>query len=124
MAIPENLQRISTNVPVDHLQRVVAALDKGEVEVVPGSISGGNEGASEKFIFEGATYYTSEVFEEVDRIKLISGSPDLVQALIDKLEGEHSTALSGRDYDKAKGINAKIENLKKVLVGDPTSHYF
>lgn len=123
MAI-ESLQGIYTNVPLDHLERVAAALDKGEVEAVPGSASGGNEGSSAEIIFEGATYKVSDVFEGVDTIKLVSGSPDFVQALIDKLEGEHSVAVGERDYDKAEGINAKIENLKKVLTGDPTSHYF
>jgi hypothetical protein len=123
MAI-ESLERISTNLPFEHLQKVATALDKGGVEVVPGSVSGGNEGKSEEFKFEGATYYVSEHFETVDRIKLISGSPDIVQTLIDKLEGELSTVVEARDYGKAERINAKIKNLKKVLTGDPSSHYF
>ncbi len=115
MAIPENRRSISTNLPFPRLEVFLNALKEETVQHVPGSTSMFAEFAQCEFDFEGARYYVDEFVEEVTSVRLISAKPSFVQTVIDELEAELSVAVSERDYDQAKEINEKIEDLKELL---------
>lgn len=115
MAIPEDRKSISTNLPLPRLEKILQALEDGNVEEVPESDSLVAEVGSWEVDFEGARYRIIELVEEVVLVYLVSANPGFVQALIDGLEIDLSVVVGERDYDAAKAINNKIENLRTLL---------
>ena len=117
MAIPENRKSISTNLPFPRLNTFLDALEDEKVQHVRGSTSVFAESAGCAFDFEGARYGVSEGSEWIIGVSLLSANPAFAQTLIDELEAELSVVVKERNYDKAKAINNKIEDLKKLLRG-------
>lgn len=114
MAIPAKLESVSTNLPSFQLEKVIRALEDGNATEVPGTHSLFAESRGWEIDFEGARYAVSEFVEEVYSVRLISATPTFTQVLIDELEGQLSEVVSVREYDRAKKINSKIEDLKTL----------
>lgn len=119
MAIPENHDRISTNLPPAQLERVLEFLKRGNVQEVPGTASMFAESGYWEIELEGARYEIGEFSEEVNLVSLISAKPVFVQALINEHEVELEVFVRARDYDKAKITNNRINHLKRLL---PSPH--
>jgi len=116
MAIPDNITTISTNLPIRQLRKVLKALEKNEVVGVRGSGSMFAEAASWRVDFEDARYEIDEFSELVDRVSLVSGKPEFIKGLIDELEIQLSEIAKERKWDNAKAIDAKIEELRRILL--------
>lgn len=116
MAIPDDITKISTNLPMGQLRKVLNALEKGEVVEVKGSSSMFAESANWKIDFEDARYDIHEFCELVDNVSLISGKPAFIKSLIDELEIQLSEIIKDRGWGRAKYIDAKIQSLKKILL--------
>ncbi len=116
MAIPENWKLISTNLPFSRLKAFLDALEQEKVQYVHGSISLFVQSAGCEFNFEGATYGVNEFSEEITSVNLLSANPAFTQTLINELEADLSVVVKERKYDEAKAINAKIEDLKNLLL--------
>ena len=115
MAIPEEHESITTNLPPSQLDKVLKALANRSVCEVPGTHSGFAEERCWEVDLDEARYSIDEMTELVCMVNLVSGKPTFVRALINELEEELSVVVDARDYDKAKKINRKIEHLRKLL---------
>lgn len=115
MAIPENHSQIGTNLPPARLDDFLLALEDGRCVDIPesGSMFLGSRGA--KFLFEGSTYEMTEFYELTNTVSLCSASSEFIQLLIDEHEANLAAVVKERNFDKAKTINEKIENLKRLL---------
>jgi len=115
MAIHENHESISTNLPHSQLEKVLKALENGDVTEVPGSYLIFAESSRWKIDFEEARYAISEWVEEVGSVRLDSAGPTLLKTLIDELEAGLSIVIKKRDFDKAKEVDHKIQDLTAML---------
>lgn len=116
MAIPNDIKNISTNLPIAQLRKVLQALERKEVIEVRGSSSMFAEAASWRVDFEDARYEIDEFSELVDRVSLVSGKPEFIKGLIDELEIQLLEITKERKWDNAKAIDAKIEELRRILL--------
>ncbi len=116
MAIPEDRNSISTNLPLPRLEAILSAIDEKRAHQVPGSTSLYAESADCEFDFDGARYCISEFIEEVTSVYLQSAEPAFIQTLIEELETSLAVVVGKRNYDEAKIINNKIEKMKSLLI--------
>lgn len=114
MAIPEKIESIATNLPLSQLKKILKALEDKTVQTVPGTYSLCAESGGWQVDFEGVRYSVVELVEVITDIRLISANLTFLQSLINELEAELSVVVNVKDYDKAKEINYKIEQLKSV----------
>lgn len=115
MAIPDNREKIRTNLPQHRLERFLQSLSDGTCTQVPGSASLFAESGGAQFVFEGGTYELNESYELVNAVHLCAGDAKFVHTLISEHEVELSAAVAQQDFDLAKVIKRKVDDLKRLI---------
>jgi hypothetical protein len=115
-SVLKDFMGVWTNLTESQLEKVAMGIMEKRIVWDDSKSDMFSELSHSEFDFEGARYKYEEFLESPSVIELISAEPAFVQSIIDDHEKELTEVTGKRDYDKAKKINDKIENLQKLLL--------